>query len=136
MAASMIAAAGELHGRAVREWIGRTPDTPAPGHVKLRVLLRHTRKCHWTGKVIRPADNWDLEHVVALINGGQNREANMAPILRGKAHREKSRQDVSEMAKVNRIRKRHYGTGKRSSFATARNGPFKAKIGGGVERRT
>lgn len=105
----MISSAGELHGRSVEEWFGRTPDTPAPKKVKLRVLLRYNRRCHWTGALIRPADDWDTDHVTALCNGGQNRESNLAPILRGKAHKEKTKRDRKEKDKVTRIREKHYG---------------------------
>lgn len=38
-------------------------------------------------------------------------------------------------AKAKRIKAKHLGIRKASSFATNRNGPFKAKIGGGVVRR-
>jgi hypothetical protein len=51
---------------------------------------------------------WDLDHVVALINGGENRESNLAPALRDK-HRQKTREDVREKAKVAAIRQKHLG---------------------------
>jgi hypothetical protein len=47
--------------------------------------------------------------VNALINGGENRESNMAPILRDKAHKEKSRQDVAEKSRVYRRKASHLG---------------------------
>lgn len=112
----MMASAGDLHGRAVPEWIGATPDTPVPEKVKLRVLLRYERRCHWTGVLIRPADDWDVDHVTALINGGENREANLAPILRGKAHKEKTAKDRQEADKVRRLREKHYGLRKPRAF--------------------
>jgi 5-methylcytosine-specific restriction protein A len=104
-----IEAAGDLSGRAVEEWVGKSADTPAPPKVRLRVLLRYKRRCHRTGAVIRAGDAWDIDHVVALINGGQNREKNLAPILRGKPHVEKTAEDRDEADKVRRIREKHYG---------------------------
>lgn len=95
--------------RAVAEWIGSTPDTPVPDRVKLRVFTRHNGTCHWTGKKIMPGDLWDTDHVIALINGGENRESNLAPILRGKAHKEKTARDVAIKSKTARVRKRHLG---------------------------
>lgn len=102
-------AAGDLSGRAIPEWIGKTPDTPVPDKVKLRVLLRFERRCHWTGQPIRAGDKWDVDHVKALVNGGENRESNLAPILRGLPHQEKTAEDRDEADKVRRIREKHYG---------------------------
>lgn len=104
-----IEAKGDLHGRAIPEWIGATPDTPAPKKVQLRVLLRYERRCHWTGALIRAGDAWDVDHVIALVNGGENKESNLAPILRGKPHQEKTAEDRDEADKVRRIREKHYG---------------------------
>jgi len=55
-------------------------------------------------------DEWDADHVIALINGGQNRESNLAPILRGKQHKEKTAQDVAIKSKVARIKAKHFGS--------------------------
>jgi 5-methylcytosine-specific restriction enzyme A len=90
------------------EWIGKTPDTKVPPHVRMRIFLRDDGKCHITGRKIVPADYWDLEHRIALCNGGEHRESNLAPALRD-AHRIKTRDDVAEKAKVDRIRKKHLG---------------------------
>lgn len=65
--------------RALPEWIGATPDTPAPPRVKARVLIRFKRKCHRTGLRIRSGAAWDIEHVIAIINGGENREDEPRP---------------------------------------------------------
>lgn len=111
-----IEASGDLHGRAIPEWIGKTPDTPAPAKVKLRVLLRYKRRCHWTSNEIRPGDAWDCDHVIALVNGGENRESNLAPIKRGKAHIEKTAEDRDEADKVRRIREKHYGLKKKGNW--------------------
>lgn len=98
-----------MTARSVPEWIGATPDTPVPDRVKIRVFARYEGYCHWTGKKIMPGDAWDIEHVIALINGGENRESNLAPILRGKAHKEKTARDVAIKSKTARVRKRHLG---------------------------
>lgn len=95
--------------RSVPEWIGKTPDSRAPPHVRLRIFERYHGVCHWSGITIRPGDNWDVDHVKALINGGENRESNMAPILRGKPHKEKTAADVAEKSKVYRKRAKHIG---------------------------
>jgi len=98
--------------RSVPEWIGKTPDSRPPPHVRVRIFTKHGGRCHWSGILIRPGDAWDVDHVIALINGGENRESNMAPILRGKPHKEKTRQDVAEKSRVYRKRKAHLGLSK------------------------
>lgn len=95
--------------RAVAEWIGATPDTPAPPRVRARVFEAYGGRCHWTGRKIQAGEAWDLDHVRALINGGANRESNLAPILRGKPHKEKTARDVAEKSKVARIKAKHLG---------------------------
>lgn len=95
--------------RAVAEWIGRSDDTPAPPRVRLRVFEAYGGRCHWSGQRINAGDAWDLDHIKALINGGENRESNLAPILRGKPHKEKTADDVAEKSKVARVRAKHLG---------------------------
>jgi 5-methylcytosine-specific restriction endonuclease McrA len=95
--------------RSVPEWIGKTPDSRPPAHVRLRIFERYAGVCHFSGIKIRAGDHWDLDHIKAVINGGENRESNMAPILRGKPHKEKTAQDVAEKSRVARKRKKHLG---------------------------
>lgn len=95
--------------RAVEEWIGKTDDTQAPTRVRLRVFEAYNGRCHWSGRKIKPGDAWDCDHVIAIINGGENRETNLAPILRGKPHKEKTAADVAEKSKVARMRAKHLG---------------------------
>lgn len=97
-------------GRQVPEWVGAKPDTPVPQRVKDRIYLRHDGKCHWTKRKIRAGEPWDVDHVRALCNGGENRESNLAPILRGKPHKEKTAQDVAEKSKTYRMRAKNNGT--------------------------
>lgn len=94
--------------RSVPEWIGATPDTRVPDHVKLRVFDRHGGICHIAKRKIRAGELWDAEHVVAIINGGKNRESNLAPALRDK-HAIKTARDVAEKAVTYRKRRKHLG---------------------------
>lgn len=94
--------------RATPEWVGKTPDTKVPPHVRLRIFRSHDGRCHLTGRKITASDAWDLDHVVALINGGEHREANLAPALRDK-HREKTAEDVKLKAKGDRAAMRAIG---------------------------
>jgi 5-methylcytosine-specific restriction protein A len=94
--------------REVPEWIGKTPDTPAPPRVRLRVFERHGGVCYLSGRKIMSGDKWQLEHPLALINGGENRESNMAPAL-VEPHKVKTAQDMAQKSKDYRVRAKHNG---------------------------
>lgn len=111
-----------MTGRSVPEWVGKTVDTPIPRHVKLRNFNDNDGRCHISGRKIGPADEWDSDHVIALVNWNPtpeaphgNRESNIKPALK-MPHREKTAQDVAEKSKVARIRAKHLGIKKPSRF--------------------
>jgi 5-methylcytosine-specific restriction endonuclease McrA len=112
-------------GRSVPLWVGATPDAKVPPRVRLRIFEREGGRCWISGRKIMAADAWDLDHKIALINGGTHSEDNLFPALRDK-HREKTAEDVAEKSKTARIRAKHLGIFPRS--------PFKIK-GRGFERR-
>jgi len=115
--------------RKVPEWIGKTPDTAIPPRVKLRVFDKYEGKCYKTGVKLR-AGEYDFDHRVALCNGGENRESNLAPIWREK-HREKTRDDLKQKTKTDRIRKKFLG------LDTKKEKPqFYRGVGGQVMDRT
>jgi 5-methylcytosine-specific restriction endonuclease McrA len=80
--------------RALPEWCGKTPDTPVPPRVRLRVFEAYGGKCYLSGRKIMAGDKWEVEHIIAIINGGENREKNLAPALKD-AHREKTAEDLA-----------------------------------------
>lgn len=102
-----------MTARSVKEWIGKTPNEAIPPRVKLRIWEREGGRCHLTGRKIRPGEAYDFDHKVALCNGGPHAESNLFPALRDK-HREKTKADVAEKAKVARVRKKHLGLKKPS----------------------
>ena len=100
--------------RNLKEWIGKTPDSVPPPHVRVRIFEKHNGKCHWSGRVIRPGDAWDVDHVIALINGGEeSRKQHGADTAPGKEHKEKTARDVAEKSRV--YRKKAFHLGVRSS---------------------
>lgn len=123
-----------MSARSTEEWIGSTPDAAIPKRVRLRVFERHDGICHLSGRKIMPGDAWDLDHITALINGGEHRESNLAPALRDK-HREKTAADVAEKARTARIRAKHLGIKPKSRFACSRDSKFRKKINGEVVLR-
>jgi hypothetical protein len=67
--------------RSVPEWIGRNDDAPVPPRVRVRVFRRHGERCAGPcGRALREGDAWSCDHVVAICNGGQNRESNLQPL--------------------------------------------------------
>lgn len=104
--------------RSVPEWIGKTDDTAAPPRVRLRVFERCEGKCGECGRKIRPGESWTLEHLIALINGGKNAESNLG-VTCGWCLPAKNAADVAEKSKVARVRAKHLGLRKPSSFKSA-----------------
>lgn len=101
--------------RSVPLWIGKSDDSAIPPRVRLRIFERDGGVCWISGRKIQAGDAWDLDHKIALCNGGTHSEDNLAPALRDK-HREKTKLDVKLKAKVSRIRKKNLGIKKRSGF--------------------
>jgi 5-methylcytosine-specific restriction enzyme A len=101
--------------RTVAEWIGETSDTGIPPRVKVRVFDRSNGSCAHCGVGIRGSLLPEFDHIISLINHGENRESNLQ-LLCAPCHRLKTNTDVREKAIVARKRKKHLGIEKRSSF--------------------
>lgn len=123
--------------RSVDEWVGKTDDTAIPPRVKLRVFEAYKGRCGISGRKITPADKWDCDHIIALVNGGKNRESNLQPAIKAE-HKKKTAQDVAQKAKTERIRKKHLGIETKSKgFGGGFNTRFKKRLDGTVvDRRT
>lgn len=93
--------------RTVKEWRADTDDQRAPPRVRARIFDREGGKCHLCGQPII-GKKWALDHVKALINGGENRETNLAPVHIA-CHAEKTAQDVAEKARIAAKRRKHIG---------------------------
>lgn len=122
--------------RQVSEWRGKTDDSMPPPRVRLRIFDRHHGICHISGRKIQPGEAWELDHIIALANGGLNVESNLAPALKEK-HREKTAADVAEKSRVYRKRTRHIGikTRKGRPMPGSKASGWKRKMDGTVERR-
>jgi 5-methylcytosine-specific restriction enzyme A len=127
--------------RSLAEWIGLTDDTPVPPRVRLRVFERFGRRCDpvlGCGRLLRPGDAWTCDHVVAVINGGPNRERNLHPLCEW-CEPPKTEADVHEKSRVYRRRLRHAGIKLapkgRPLLGTFASG-WKHRMDGGWERRT
>lgn len=94
--------------RSTAEWVGKTDDSRPPAYVRLRVFNKYDGRCYLSGAIIRVGDDWELEHILAICNGGENREGNMAPALVA-PHKDKTKADRRIKAKNDRVRKKHIG---------------------------
>ncbi|MBD9510045.1 HNH endonuclease [Ensifer sp. ENS10] len=121
--------------RSVPEWIAKHDDQKVPDRVRQRVFDREGGICHLTGEKIDPVrDEWDLDHKVALILGGEHRETNLFPAKK-EPHRRKTAVEMKVKSKIARTRKKHLGIAKpKSSLSHPR---FKRCMDGTVvDRRT
>lgn len=110
------------HGRSVKEWRGDTPDTPIPPRVRLRVFDRAHGLCHRCTRKIAAGERWQCDHVKALINGGQNRESNLAPLCAW-CEPVKNGEDVAEKSDVYAVRAKHVGVKDKPSGRGLRKPP-------------
>jgi 5-methylcytosine-specific restriction protein A len=122
--------------RTVKEWIGKTDDEPFPDRVRIRILRRFNYHCAKCTRVIVPGQVWTCDHVIALINGGENRESNGQPLCEF-CNPQKNAEDVAIKSKTYDMARAAYGLKKAKArpMDGARNSPWKKKMDGSVERR-
>ena len=120
--------------RTVEEWIGASDDSAIPPRVRVRVFEKAGGRCEECTRKIGPGDAWQADHIVAMVNGGENRERNLR-CLCSWCHAKKTAGDVAEKAKTAAVRKRHLGVRPPSRMAGARNSGVKIKLNGQVVDR-
>lgn len=120
--------------RSVPIWRGKTDDAAVPPRVRLRIFEREHGRCWISHRKIMPGDAWDLDHRVALINGGSHSEDNLFPALRDK-HRAKTADDVAEKSKVYRVRAKHLGIRSKSKGRSLTHPTLKRTVSGQVVSR-
>lgn len=94
------------YGRSVEEWKGKTPDSVPPPTVRARVFDRKHGRCHNCTRKIMPGEKWTCEHLVAIINGGENRERNL-DVTCCNCLPEKNAADITEKSIVGEKRRKH-----------------------------
>ena len=121
--------------RSVKEWIGKTDDTPVPDRVRIRVLERFNRCCAGCGIPITDRD-WTCDHIKALVNGGENRESNLQPLRNKCCNPRKNAADQAKKSASYVTRRSHYLRRKpkgRPLPGTKASG-IRKRMGGRVER--
>lgn len=88
-------------GRPVTEWSSDNPETMPPPRVRLRILRRYENKCGLTGIIIADGQQFDLDHVKPLEEGGEHTESNLMPVLR-LPHEIKTAAEKKRQAKADR----------------------------------
>ena len=116
--------------RELPEWIGKTDNTSVPPRVQQRILERQDFKCAVTKIHLANGVEKQLDHIIALVNGGENRESNLQWITTI-AHKAKTKADVAQKAKDRRIAAKHNGLHKpKSVMPGSKNSKWKKKMDG------
>lgn len=117
--------------RSVPEWIGKNDDTPIPPRVKLRVFDRFDGKCNHCYRDIRGKLHSIYDHVIALANGGSNRESNIQ-LLCNECDKPKTRLDVAIKSSISRKRTKRLRLGKRRLIPGSKGSGFRKRMDGTV----
>lgn len=123
--------------RSVPEWKGKNDDQQPPDRVRVRVFVREDGKCHACGRRINGAtERWTLEHRIALINGGENRESNLCCTC-SFCLPAKNAADVAIKSDTYDMQRKHIlqRKAKTRPMDGSRNSPWKRKMSGEVVRR-
>lgn len=123
-------------GRSVKEWVGRSNDSQIPPRVRIRVFERDGGKCQCgCGHIIRAGEQWQTDHIVALINGGANRESNLQTLY-GPCHKLKTKADTAEKSATYKSKLKHLGLKKpKHPMLGGRNSNLKKRMDGTVVDR-
>jgi len=73
---------------------------------RAQIFLAAGGKCHKCTRVLRPSDDWDADHIIALECGGTDDDSNLAPICDW-CHTTKTADDHGKGAKGKRIATKH-----------------------------
>lgn len=101
---------------------------------RLRIFERHAGRCILCEQRIKAGDSWTVEHIRALGLGGADTDENCGPAHEA-CRRLKDKADVSSIAKAKRMKAKHYGIRRRSTFPGGRDSGWKKKVTGEAVRR-
>jgi 5-methylcytosine-specific restriction endonuclease McrA len=94
--------------RDVPEWIGKDDDAMPPPRVRIRTFERYGGECQCGCGIDICGKPWAVDHKIAVINGGKNRESNLVPILTSH-HKIKTVADLKIKSKTARIKAANLG---------------------------
>jgi CRISPR/Cas system Type II protein with McrA/HNH and RuvC-like nuclease domain len=125
-----------LTPRAVKPWVGRRPESMPGQIVLLRLYSKQDGKCACgCGMVMNlERDEIDVDHVVPLIDGGENVESNLQLLLR-EHHRTKTKAEATARSYERQHKAKAFRHMDKPSFQTNRTGKFKKRMNGEVVLR-
>lgn len=124
-------------GRKVEEWVGKTPESVPPDHVKLRIWQRQDGHDPETGLKLKSAaaEHAQLDHEIPLSEQWRydyplNRESNLRYIATATTHKEKTKAENKRRAKATRGAIRH------ASIKSAPKRPLQSRGFAKTEKRS
>jgi hypothetical protein len=113
------------------------PRKPLTRMQRLKLFEAHGGLCALCGQKIQVGEGWIDEHLRALGLLGTNDLDNRAPVHKACAAAKTFGPDgdLAMIAKAKRVKAKHLGLRKRSTFPGSRSGPLKKKVNGQVVRR-
>lgn len=76
-----------------------------------KIFLARDGRCHKCGRALRPGDDYDIDHIIALENGGTDEDSNLAPCCDW-CHSEKTAEDHATAGHGRRMAARHVVPGR------------------------
>lgn len=77
-----------------------------PAQRRARIFHDKGGRCHKCGRKLGPADDWDVDHILALENGGTDDDSNLAPICDW-CHTDKTSDDHATAGHGRRMATKH-----------------------------
>lgn len=115
--------------------IGTTKRRSMSQSRRLKIFENHYGVCcHCNGKIDGVREKWIVEHLRALGLGGEDEDSNCAP-AHETCRRVKDKDDVKRISKAKRVKAKHIGAKKPSSFPGGRNSKLKKLFNGKVVER-
>lgn len=115
--------------RNIKEWVGRNDDAMPPRSVFDRLWAKQDGKDAISGVEFKPGDKVVRDHIVPLIDGGENREGNLQ-LITEQTHKIKTAKEALARAEYRSKRANHRGyelesqpgalPGKRIKYSRAR----------------
>lgn len=98
---------------------------------RLRFFEEHKGICHICERKIQPGEPWDRDHVIPLELEGLDEPSNWRP-AHDACHAKKTRQDIKNIRKAQRVKQKHYGIEKtsRKPMPGSRRSKWKRKMDG------
>lgn len=95
----------------------QSPRKSLTRNQRAELFLEHGGRCYLCGCIINAGrgEAWEVEHVEAREISGRDDWANLRP-AHVDCHKVKTKEDKAIIAKCNRVRNRHLGIRKRTSF--------------------